>query len=600
MFQSFETTASPEQGPPRLAALRALMGREGLDAVLIPRSDAHQGEYVAPCDARLAWLTGFTGSAGFCAVTAAEAGLFVDGRYRVQVRSETDGVAFTPVPWPETKLSDWLAERLDDGAVIGFDPWLHTLKEVAALRKDFTPKGITLRAIANPVDRLWDDRPPSPAEPITAYPDAMAGETSASKRARLGETLTKAGHAAAALTQPDGIAWLLNIRGGDIPRNPVALCFAILRADGTAMLHCAEGQADLVRDHLGAEVTIRPKSAFLDDLAGLDGPVRLAPATAPQALADRLTQAGIAIAEIDDPCALPRARKTPAEIAGAREAQLRDGAAMARFLHWLDETAPRGKLTEIDVVRALEGFRRDTNALRDISFDTIAGAGEHGAIVHYRVTEATNRAVRPGELLLVDSGGQYMDGTTDITRTIAIGPPGEEERTCYTLVLKGMIAISRARFPKGVTGRDLDALARVALWMRGRDYDHGTGHGVGAYLSVHEGPQSLSRRSMVPLEPGMILSNEPGYYREGAFGIRIENLVAVRAAPDLPGADAREMLEFETLTWVPLDRRLIDTALLSSEERGWIDRYHADTVARIAPRLDGGARDWLTAACAPL
>jgi len=600
LFQSFETTASPDQGPPRLAALRALMAAEGLDAVLVPRSDAHQGEYVAPCDARLSWLTGFTGSAGFCAVTATEAGVFVDGRYRVQVRSETDVTAFTPVHWPETKLADWLAERLAAGAVLGFDPWLHTLKEVAALRKDLGAKGMDLRPIANPVDRLRDDRPAPPAEPITAYPDAMAGETSASKRARLGETLEKAGHAAAALTQPDGIAWLFNIRGSDIPRNPVALCFAILRADGSAMLHCAEGQADAVRDHLGADVTIRPKAAFLDDLAGQGGPVRLAPATAPQALADRLTEAGIAIAEDDDPCALPRARKTPAEIAGAREAQLRDGAAMARFLHWLDETAPKGALTEIDVVRALEGFRRDTGALRDISFDTIAGAGEHGAIVHYRVTEATNRAVRPGELLLVDSGGQYMDGTTDITRTIAIGPPGEEERTCYTLVLKGMIAISRARFPRGVAGRDLDALARVALWMRGRDYDHGTGHGVGAYLSVHEGPQGLSRRSMVPLEPGMILSNEPGYYREGAFGIRIENLIAVHEAPPLPGGDLREMLAFETLTWVPLDRRLIDTALLSAEERDWIDSYHADTVARIAPRLDGGARDWLTATCAPL
>ncbi|ROU00275.1 aminopeptidase P family protein [Histidinibacterium lentulum] len=600
MFQTFETTASPDQGPPRIAALRGLMAEEGLDAVLIPRADAHQGEYVAPCDARLKWLTGFTGSAGFCAVTGTEAGLFVDGRYRVQARSETDSGTVTPVPWPETKLADWLSERLPSGAVLGFDPWLHTLREVAALRKDLGPRGITLRAIANPVDRLWQDRPAPPAEPIAVYPDDMAGETSASKRNRLGETLAKAGHAAAALTQPDGIAWLLNIRGSDIPRNPVPLCFAILRADGTATLHCTEGQAEGLTARLGPDVAIRPKSAFLDDLAAEEGPVRLAPATAPQALADRLAEAGIAIAEDEDPCALPRACKTPAEIAGARAAQLRDGAAMARFLHWLDETAPGGALTEIDVVRALEGFRRDTNALRDISFDTIAGAGEHGAIVHYRVTEATNRAVRAGELLLVDSGGQYMDGTTDITRTIAIGPPGEEERTCYTLVLKGMIAISRARFPKGVAGRDLDALARVALWMRGRDYDHGTGHGVGAYLSVHEGPQGLSRRSVVPLEPGMILSNEPGYYREGAFGIRIENLIAVREAAPLPGGDLREMLEFETLTWVPFDRRLIDTALLSDEERGWIDRYHADTVAHIAPRLDGGARDWLTAACAPL
>ncbi len=596
MFQTFEVTASREAGPERLAALRTVMRKAGLDGFLVPRADAHQGEYVAPCDARLAWLTGFTGSAGFCAVLADRAGVFIDGRYRLQVRDQVADV-FTPVHWPEVQLGDWLVQALPAGAKVGFDPWLHTLAEIEALRARLAPARIELVETHNLVDAVWADRPAPPAAPFAVYPDALAGETSASKRARLAQDMKAGGAIAAAITLPDSIAWLLNIRGGDIKRNPVPHAFAILHANATVDLFCeAAKMSPQVAAHLGSEVRVQPVARFAAALAALDGPVRVDPKTAPHWVSAHVR----APVTGQDPCILPKARKTPAEIAGARAAHLRDGAAMVRFLAWLDAQAPHGALTEIDVVMQLERFRRDTNELRDISFETICGAGPNGAIVHYRVTEASNRPVQAGELLLVDSGGQYLDGTTDITRTMAIGPAGALERACYTRVLQGMVAVSRARFPKGVAGAHLDALARTALWQAGMDYDHGTGHGVGAYLSVHEGPQGLSRRAETPLEVGMILSNEPGYYREGAFGIRIENLIVVRAAQPVAGGDAREMLDFETLTYVPFERRLIDTALLSRDDCDWIDSYHARTLDKIGPLVEGDALQWLTAACAPL
>ena len=600
MFQRFADSTSPDQGPPRLAALRDVMRARGLDGFLIPRADAHQGEYVTPCDARLAWLTGFTGSAGFACVLPDIAGVFIDGRYRVQVRDQV-AADFTPVHWPEIQLADWLIERLSGGAKIGFDPWLHTAREVNDLRAALAPKGIQLVAHANLVDEIWQDRPAPPMAAFTAYRDDLAGKSHAAKRAELAQGLTNAGDMVAVLTLPDSIAWLLNIRGTDVERNPVPHAFALLHNDGCVDLFARAGKADGIADHLGPGVRLHDEIAFLDALATLSGPVRIDTKTAPQIVADTLDQAGIQTRNDSDPCLLPKAIKTSAEIAGARAAHLRDGAAMVNFLAWLDVQAPKGTLTEIDVVKSLEGFRRATNALLDISFETISGAGEHGAVVHYRVTESTNRPVRTGELLLVDSGGQYIDGTTDITRTMAIGAASDEHRACFTRVLQGMIAISRARFPKGVTGAHLDALARYPLWLAGMDYDHGTGHGVGAYLSVHEGPQGISRRAApVPLEAGMILSNEPGYYREGAFGIRIENLITVIPAPTLQGADAREMLAFDTLTFVPIDRRLIEVTQLSNDERDWIDRYHADTVAQIGPRVDADALVWLEKACAPL
>ena len=601
MFQTFDTTASPAQGPARLAALRAELAARGLAGFLVPRADAHQGEYVAACDERLQWLTGFTGSAGFCIVLPGIAGVFIDGRYRTQVKAQVDLAHFTPVPWPETKPADWIRQHLAGGR-IGFDPWLHTEDEIAKLTDTLAGTATTMEPVAlNPVDAIWPDRPAPPVGRAFAHPEALAGESSAAKRTRLAAALRDEGQRAAVITLPDSLCWLLNIRGADVPRNPVLHGFAILQDDGTVALFADPAKFDAeTRAYLGPDVSLAPPDAFLPALDRLMAPVRLDRGTAPLALKYRLAAAGIAVAWADDPCRLPKARKNAAEIEGAREAHLRDGAAMVEFLAWLDAEAPKGRLTEIDVVRALEGFRRATNALHDISFDTICGAGPHGAIMHYRVTEETNRALGTDALLLVDSGGQYVDGTTDITRTVALGDPGDEARHAFTRVLQGMIAISRARFPRGLAGRDLDPLARTPLWLAGQDYDHGTGHGVGAFLSVHEGPQRLSRLSEVPLEPGMILSNEPGYYREGAFGIRIENLVVVQPAPDLPGADARAQYAFETLTFVPIDRRLIATSMLSPGETAWLNAYHADTWAKLSPRVSADARAWLTVATAPL
>ncbi len=594
MFQTFEAQSSPEQGPPRLAALRAVMAARGFDAFIVPRADAHQGEYVAPRDARLEWLTGFSGSAGFCAVLHDRAGIFIDGRYRVQVRAQVADV-YTPVHWPETQLDEWVSAHLPQGAVIAYDPWLHTVDEIAGLRKKL--RHYSFAPTDNLVDAIWEDQPPAPTAPFTAHALEHAGRTHDDKRASLAAEMDED---TAVLTLPDSIAWLLNIRGADIPRNPVPQAFALLHKSGQVDLFAGAGKADAIRDHLGPDVSVHLFEGFVDALKGLQGSVMVDPKTCPDLVAQTLAEAGVAVVKGKDPCILLKARKNPTEIAGAKAAQARDAIAMVRFLAWLDHTAPQGGLTEIDVVKALEGFRMQTNALRDISFETICGAGPNGAIVHYRVSEQTNRPVGAGELLLVDSGGQYVDGTTDITRTIAIGDPTDLYRTQYTRVLQGMIRISRIRFPKGVGGQHIDVLARASLWMAGQDYDHGTGHGVGSYLSVHEGPQGISRRSEVALEEGMILSNEPGYYREGAFGIRIENLIVVTKAPMLEGGDPRDMLSFETLTHVPFDRRLIDTSLLSGAERDWIDRYHAATLSLLEPRLDPATREWLIQACAPL
>ncbi len=597
MFQTFEATTSPDQGPPRLSALRAEMARDGVAGFLVPRADAHQGEYVAPADERLSWLTGFTGSAGFCAVLADMAGIFVDGRYRVQVRAQTADV-FTPVNWPETKLGPWLAERLTKGDRVAFDPWLHTKREIDGLDKVLTPIGVSLKPSENLVDRIWEDRPAAPSAPAFAHPIELSGQRSPEKREAIAELLREAGQKAAVLTLPDSIAWLLNIRGGDIPRTPVMHGFAILHETGRVSLFVDPKKVEALGPD--PDIDILPPAAFLGALADLEGPVRVDKASAPYAVSAALEDAGVAIAWGDDPCALPKAKKNSVELAGVRAAHDRDAVAMVQFLAWLDAEAPKGGLTEIDVVKTLEAFRRETNALHDISFETIAGAGPNGAIVHYRVTDETNRKVAPGELLLVDSGGQYVDGTTDITRTVAIGPPGGDEIAAFTRVLQGMIAVSRLRWPRGLAGRDLDAVARAPLWMAGQDYDHGTGHGVGAFLSVHEGPQRLSRISEVPLEEGMILSNEPGYYREGVFGIRIENLVVVTKAPEVEGGDGRDQLAFETLTWVPIDTRLIDVGLLSPGERDWLNAYHAEVRAKLNSQVSGHAADWLEASTQPI
>ncbi len=601
MFQNFEEQTRPEDGPPRLATLRAHLAAKDLDGFLVPRADAHQGEYVAPRDERLAWLTGFTGSAGFAAILPDIAGVFIDGRYRVQVKSQI-AADFTPVHWPEVQLGDWLLEHMPGGGEIGFDPWLHTINEIARLEAKVGPHQISLAPIDNAVDAIWgSEQPGRPAGAAVPYPEALAGRSSSEKRDEILSILREKGQGAVVLTLPDSINWLLNIRGSDLANLPVVQAFAILDANGAMTVF--SDPAKFERLDLGEGVRVAAWDAFEAALAELKGPVRVDPATCPDAVRWALEGAGTEIVKAADPCLLPKARKTEAELAGSADAHLRDGVAMARFLHWFDEKAPAGGLTEIDVATQLEGFRAETGALRDLSFDSIAGAGPNGAIVHYRVTTKTNAPVLPGQLFLIDSGAQYEDGTTDITRTLPVGEVGLEERLCFTLVLKGLIAIHRARFPKGVSGAHLDALARAPLWATGRDYDHGTGHGVGVYLSVHEGPQRLARTGRVPFEAGMIVSNEPGYYREGAFGIRIENLIYVAEAPE--GADAhREMLGFETLTYAPIDRRLIVADMLAPEERDWLNSYHSDVLQKIGPRLtDGGHKStatWLAAACAPI
>lgn len=595
MFQSFDAASDPTQGPARLANLRKKMNANGLDGFLVPRSDAHQGENVAPCDERLSWLTGFTGSAGFAAILTEIAGVFIDGRYRVQVKSQVDLEHFTPVSWPETQLSDWLIDHAPKGK-IGFDPWLHTIAEINALKKALTLKGITLQPTPNLVDAIWADQPAPPLGEIIAHPIELSGKSSADKRKETAQLLAKADHDAAVLTLPDSIAWLLNIRGTDIARTPVPRAFAVLHKNGAVDLFTELKKTE----KLGPDpaITSHEPDAFATVLSKLKGRVRVDKASAPQAVVDALT------AEVvydQDPCVLPKACKNDVEIQGTRDAHLRDAVAMVDFLSWLDATPKKG-LTEIDVVTQLEACRAKSNALHDISFDTICGSGPNGAIVHYRVTHDTNRPLQSDDLLLVDSGAQYNDGTTDITRTIALGQTTDDQRNCFTRVLQGMIAISRARFPSGVTGRDLDALARFPLWTAGQDYDHGTGHGVGSFLGVHEGPQSMARspRGEVKLAQGMILSNEPGYYREGEFGIRIENLIVVQQGDDLHGGDDRAMLDFETLTFVPIDIRLINAHLLSTAERQWLNDYHASCWDNLGNLVDDDTKSWLKQAVQPI
>lgn len=596
MFQSYEVTARPEQGPPRLQALRQELARDGLDGFLVPRADAHQGEYVAPHDERLSWLTGFTGSAGFCAALANIAGVFVDGRYRTQVKRQVADL-FTPVPWPEVQLADWLKEQLPHGGKVGFDPWLHATSQITTLAQDLQNSGIELVQTDNLVDRIWSDQPAPPAEPVQSHALTYAGESATDKSGRLAKALSSAGHSAALITLPDSIMWLLNIRGADIPRNPVAHGFAILHADARVDLFMSRKKLQNLGNHLPDAVSVHPPSQFLQAIADLTGSVAVDTASLPQIAADAL---GDKLIAVGDPCALPKARKNAAEIAGSAAAHLRDGAAVIELLAWLDAQAP-GTVTEIDVAKRLETLRRRDPNLRDISFETISGTGENGAVMHYRVTDESNSLLQPGHILVLDSGGQYLDGTTDITRTIAIGIPDAEQCAAFTRVLQGMIAMSRLRWPKGLAGRDIEAIGRMPLWLAGQDFNHGLGHGVGAYLSVHEGPQRLSRASHVPLEPGMILSNEPGYYREGAFGIRIENLLVVQLAAQLETSDReREMLTWQTLTFVPIDRRLILRDWLTEGERDWLNAYHAEIRSKLRPDVSPEAQIWLDDATAPL
>ena len=602
MFQSFEHTAMRELTAERVTALRSAMKDQGIDGFIVPRADAHQGENVAPRDQRLAWLTGFTGSAGVAVVLAERAAIFVDGRYTLQAADQVDDAVLEIVPIHKTSVAEWLEDALPKGARLGYDAWLHGKAEIDKLRAVAKEKAAGVVSVPeNLIDKIWEDQPPAPAGSVRVHPVDVAGEEASAKRARIAEAVAEEGATVAVLSLPDSIAWLLNIRGSDIARSPVAHGFALIHDDGRVDLAMDPDKiGGEVREHLGNEVAIHPTEALPEVLRSVNGPVLLDKSSCPLWFVEQFSEAGNDLIWGRDPCVVPKATKNTAELEGMRAAHLRDGAAMVRFLAWLDAAMEAGEtLTEIDIVTRLEGFRGEGGDLEDISFDTIAGSGPNGAIVHYRVSRASNRTIAPGDLLLVDSGAQYPDGTTDVTRTMATGPVTDSHRRHFTLVLKGMIGMSRARWPKGLNGRDLDPLARIALWRAGLDYDHGTGHGVGACLNVHEGPQSLSRRGTAEILPGMILSNEPGFYVAGSHGIRIENLVIV-TEPAVPDGGERAMLGFETLTWVPIDRRLIDPALLDVDEAEWLDGYHAEVLERIGPLVDGGAADWLRGACAPI
>lgn len=594
------TAPSPDQ---RLSALRAKIADLGLDGFVVPHSDAHQNEFLPPNAERLAWLTGFTGSAGTAVVLADRAAIFVDGRYTLQVRDQVDADLYEFRHLTEAPVTDWLAGALSEDMRLGLDPWLHTQAGVERLRKSVESAGARLVYVeANPVDAVWADQPPPPAAKVVPHDIRFAGRSSADKRRALGAALAREDLDAAILTGPDSIAWLLNVRGGDVDHTPLALSFAILAADGAVDWFVAQGKRTAeLSAHLDDGVEMHDPETFADAIDALRGRrVLAAPDGAAAWIFDRLETAGATVLRGSDPVTLLKAIKNETELAGARAAHLRDAVALARFLYWLDASAPGGEVDEISAAAKLEEFRRSGEHFRDTSFDTISGAGPNGAIVHYRVTPQTNRTLADGELYLVDSGAQYLDGTTDVTRTVAIGAPSDEMRDRFTRVLKGHIALASLRFPPGTSGAQIDAFARQALWQAGIDYDHGTGHGVGSYLGVHEGPQRISKTGgSVTLQAGMIVSNEPGYYKAGEYGIRIENLVAVTAAEDVIGGE-RAMHGFETLTLAPVDRNLIDTVLLDREEREWLDAYHARVAAEVGPLLDGDTRDWLMAATAPL
>ncbi|MGZ5894916.1 MAG: aminopeptidase P family protein [Xanthobacteraceae bacterium] len=603
-FQTFTDTSDRAAVAPRVAALRAELARRDLSGFIVPRADRHQNEYVPPSDERLAWITGFTGSAGLAIVLADRAALFVDGRYTLQAGDQTDTGVITIVPSAETTPEAWLATNLAAGAKLGFDPWLHTAEAIERLTKACTSVDATLvPAEPNPLDAIWRDRPAPPLGRVVLHDQKFAGETSASKLDRIRAELAKLKADALVISDPHALAWTFNIRGADVAHTPLVLAYSTVPVDGRPAVYVDGRKLDnVVRDMLEQLADVREPDAFANDLATLGRAhktVRLDQATAADALRRIVANAGGKVSRGTDPITAMKAVKNAAEIAGTRAAHLRDGAALTRFLAWLSREAPLGKLSEIDAVEKLEDFRRDTGALKDVSFPTISGAGPNGAIVHYRVTENTNRKIRPGELFLIDSGAQYEDGTTDVTRTVAIGTPTAEMRDRFTRVLKGHIAIARAVFPDGTNGAQLDSFARAYLWQAGLDFDHGTGHGVGSYLSVHEGPARISKLGSAPLKRGMILSNEPGYYKAGAYGLRIENLVLVIEATKVAGGE-RPLNAFETLTLAPIDRALIDPAMLDVGETQWLDIYHARVRTALTPLVDPATEKWLEAATRPL
>jgi len=591
----------------RLAALRAELAAQKLDGFVVPLTDEHMSEYVGDYAQRLSWLTGFGGSAGTAVVMADKAAIFTDGRYTLQVREQVSGDDYAYIPVPQESVAGWLGRETAAGQRIGYDPWLHTRQQVADMAAALADREAELVAVtANPIDVVWTDRPaPSPAI-LSVQDDAVAGESSAAKRARIGEWLAEQRADAVVLSALDSIAWALNVRGTDVAHTPVALSYAIVHADGETDLFVAPEKATPeVRAHLGNAVRLHDRAAFEGYLTGFAGKRVVAdPERAVAAIAQALEAGGAKVLALRDPVVLTKAIKNPAEVAGHRAASVRDGAAMVKFLHWVERECPRGGQTELSAAAQLLAFREATGLLKDTSFSTISATGAHGASPHYHVTEESNAAIEPGQLFLIDSGGQYQDGTTDITRVMPIGTPTPEMRDRFTRVLKGHIGLATAVFPNGTLGGHLDSLARRPLWEVGLDYAHGTGHGVGAYLSVHEGPQRIAApnypggAAMEPLRAGMMLSNEPGYYKAGEYGIRIENLVLVEPRA-IAGAD-RDMLGFETLTLCPIERTLIVAELLTGEERAWLDAYHARVADVLAPELEGADRDWLLEKCAAI
>jgi len=600
-FQSFDEVSDPSQGPARLAALRRVLATAGLDGFIVPRSDEHQNEYCPPGEERLAWLTGFAGSAGVAVVLENEAAIFVDGRYTVQVTEQVDTSVITPRPIATEPPEKWLEATLKPGGRLGYDPRLHAMAEVERLKAACERAGASLVAVAeNPIDTIWTDRPAPPLAPITLHDAALAGEEASAKFARLQARLGELKADAVFTNDAHAVAWAFNIRGGDVSHTPLPLSYALLPREGRPLLF-VDGRklSNAVRNHLAGLADIVEASALDAALAeAVKGKtVRLDPSMVVERFAALVEKAGGRIQKGPDPIALLRAVKNETERAGARAAHIRDGAAFVRFLHWFADAAPKGGETEISVAEALEAFRVETGVLKDLSFPSISAAGPNGAIPHYRVSTASNRPVTPG-LFLIDSGAQYVDGTTDITRTIAVGETTPLMRDRYTRVLKGHIAIARAVFPKGVSGAQLDSFARQALWQVGTDFDHGTGHGVGSYLSVHEGPQRISKLGTTPLEVGMMLSNEPGYYRAGEFGVRIENLILVEEAA-IPEAE-RPMFGFETITLAPIDTAPIDLALLDAGEIAWLNAYHARVNEVLGPLVGRAARAWLEGVTAPI
>jgi Xaa-Pro aminopeptidase len=589
----------------RLKALREQLKADKLDGFVVPLTDEHMSEYVGSYAQRLAWLTGFEGSAGSAIVLPEEAAIFVDGRYTLQVRQQVSETEWSYQSVPETSTTEWLREHAAEGARIGYDPWLHTRDWVKKAKEALASRGAELVPVArNPIDEIWTDRPEASKAHLVVQPDRYAGKSAAEKRTEIADWLAKEQADSAVLSALDSIAWAFNIRGADVSRTPVALAYALVNSDGTADLFVAsEKIGPEVRQHLGNGVRIHERSEFEPALRAMQGKtVAVDPERSVAAIFDALEGAGAKVLAKRDPTVLPKAIKNPVEIAGQKASQVRDGAAIVKFLRWIDETAPKGGLDELKAAAKLQQLRQESPELRDLSFDTISAAGPNAAIPHYRVSEQSNLPIENNRIYLVDSGGQYVDGTTDITRTVIVGEPTEEMRDRFTRVLKGHIAVATACFPKGTRGSQLDSFARRPLWEAGLDYAHGTGHGVGSFLSVHEGPQRISPVGSSqsggdePLCAGMILSNEPGYYKSGDYGIRIENLVLV-VEREIAGAE-KEMLGFETLTFAPIDRRLIDAEMLEPEELVWLNCYHAHVLAKIGPQLKGADLEWLRAACA--